>query len=35
MRYMREKPIETDKRKLLLDALKLAGIIRRDRIPNY
>jgi hypothetical protein len=32
---MKEKTIETDGRKLLLDGLKLGGIGRRDRIPNY
>jgi hypothetical protein len=32
---MREKTIETDGRKLLLDALKLIGISGRDRLPNY
>jgi hypothetical protein len=32
---MREKTIKTDGRKLLLDALKLAGISRRDKITNY
>jgi hypothetical protein len=32
---MREKTIETEGRKLLMDALKLVGISRRDRIPNY
>jgi hypothetical protein len=30
-----EKTIETDRLKLLLDALKLAVIGRRDRIQNY
>jgi hypothetical protein len=29
------KVIETEERKLLLDALKLVGIGRRDNIPNY
>jgi hypothetical protein len=29
------KTIETDGCKLLLDALKLVGTGRRDRIPNY
>jgi hypothetical protein len=32
---MKEKAIETDGRKLLLVALKLAGINGRDRVPNY
>jgi hypothetical protein len=29
------KTIETDGRKLLLDALKLIGISRSDGVPNY
>jgi hypothetical protein len=29
------KTIETDGRKLLLDALKLIGISGRDRVPKY
>jgi hypothetical protein len=32
---MREKTIKTDGHKFLLDALKLAGISRRDKIPYY
>jgi hypothetical protein len=32
---MREEMIEANGRKLLLDALKLADIGRRNRIPNY
>jgi hypothetical protein len=32
---MKEKTINTDGRKFLLDALKLVGISRRDRIPSY
>jgi hypothetical protein len=32
---MRGKTVKTDGRKLLLDALKLVGIDRCDRIPNY
>jgi hypothetical protein len=32
---MREKTIETDGQNLLLDALKLIGINRRDRVSNY
>jgi hypothetical protein len=32
---MKGKTIETDECKLLLDALKLVGISRRDRIQNY
>jgi hypothetical protein len=32
---MKEITIVTDGRTLLLDALKLVGIGRRDRIPNY
>jgi hypothetical protein len=31
----RGKTTETDGRKLLLDTLKLVGIAKRDRIPNY
>jgi hypothetical protein len=30
-----KKQLRKDGRKLLLDALKLVGIGRRDRIPNY
>jgi hypothetical protein len=29
------RTIKTDGGKLLLDALKLIGISRRDRVPNY
>jgi hypothetical protein len=32
---MREETIKRDGRKLLLDTLKLVGISRCDRIPNY
>jgi hypothetical protein len=32
---MREKTIETDGRKFLLDVLKLVGIGIHDRVPNY
>jgi hypothetical protein len=35
IRNMRGKTIETDGPKLPLDALKLVGIGRRDRISNY
>jgi hypothetical protein len=31
----KEKTIETEGGKLLLEALKLVGIGRRDRTPNY
>jgi hypothetical protein len=36
-RYMKRegKMIRTDGHKLLLDALKLIGISRSDRVPNY
>jgi hypothetical protein len=32
---MKEKTIETDGRKLLLDVLKPVGLSRRDIVPNY
>jgi hypothetical protein len=32
---MRKGTITTDGRKLLPDTLKLIGINRRDRVPNY
>jgi hypothetical protein len=32
---MKEKAIETDGRKLLLDMLNHIGISGRDRVPNY